>query len=256
MQELVQITRLSKSEFHETVRELDRQKRILEPQLSLRKLSKYIAERLATPETVPVPECVTCGACCAFALIVPISVEESERLDQYLEITLDGAEPPIAIDRMLPRNDENGHCINLAGNIGENIGCTIYEKRPHVCRDFDPGSDRCHEYRRMYRVEPQLTETAAAAAIERLGTRTYGGKIEDVSIVEDSRVMHAAISEDGVEYSETVELKLYAFLEDETPRELHCYDPAKEIWFENELVGYTLDEASEIIAVRSAKIGQ
>ena len=253
MQRPVQITRLRKSEYHELIRELDRRKKVLEPQLPLKKLTKYVAENLATPVGDPIPECVTCGVCCNFALMVPVTLKDSDKLHEYLSIAADNWESEIEIDRALPRDPANGNCVHLAGTLGETIGCTIYEDRPIVCHDFEAGSDRCREYRRMYGIEPQLGESQAAAAIERLETRVTTPKIEDMAIVPASKIMRASYGPEGVTYSESTLMKIFIFLDDETPHEIYEFDSEREVWFENDLVGYSMDEAKAMIAARSAE---
>lgn len=252
MQTPVRITRLRKSEFHTAVRELDGRKvaQILEPQLPLEMLSRRLSENLATPAIEPVPDCVKCGVCCKFALIVPITLEDSERLAEYISITADDWDEEIEIDRSLPRDAESGYCVHLAVGTPDTVGCKIYDERPSTCRDFEAGSDRCHEYRRIYRIEPQLSESDKAAAIERLRSRVREAKIEDVAIIPASKISKVSFGADGAEYSESTQMKIFVFLADETPIELHCYDMAQESWLENDLVGSTLDEARVTIASR------
>lgn len=38
-------------------------------------------------------------------------------------------------------------CVALEGIQTRNIGCSVYENRPKVCRDFEPGSERCNHIR-------------------------------------------------------------------------------------------------------------
>lgn len=254
MQGPVRITRMPKGDFTAMILELNarNRERIREPQLPLSRLSKSLSERLATARTAPVPECVTCGVCCNVALYVPVTREESERLSEYIEVTADGSDPPVAIDRYLPRDGETGHCRHLSGTLGQQVSCRIYEDRPFVCHDFDAGSDRCHEYRRMYGIQPQLSDEEAAHALSRLGTLTTGQRIKGVVIAVDSRVARGTMTADGFEFVESTILKMYAFLDEDDVHELHTYEADKEVWFENELVGFTLDEARERIAARLA----
>lgn len=34
-------------------------------------------------------------------------------------------------------------CAALTGQVGERVGCGIYEWRPSPCREFEEGSDAC-----------------------------------------------------------------------------------------------------------------
>jgi len=245
---------MPKGEFSAMVMEMDPRKRLLEPQLPLSRLSKSLTERRATPSGTPVPECVTCGACCNFAVVVPVTREESDRLTEYVEVTLDDTEPPIVIDRFLPRDSDSGSCAHLGGTLGNEVGCRIYEERPFVCHDFDAGSDRCHEYRRMYGFEPQLTAEQVEEALKNLESMSSGKTIKDVVIAVEGTVTRGTMTAAGIEFTDYTVLKMYAYFgADDDPQELHTYEADKEFWFENELVGYTLDEARERIAERPAK---
>ncbi|HMJ08266.1 MAG TPA: YkgJ family cysteine cluster protein, partial [Pyrinomonadaceae bacterium] len=255
MEQLVRITRLPRKAFYQNLLELNEKKkqRTLEPQLPLLKLSKYVSERTVTARDVPVPDCVSCGACCAYLLFVPVSRADSERLNEFVEITLDDSEHQIAIDRVLPRNAESGHCVNLSGTLGEQAGCTIYAERPKVCHDFDAGSDRCHEYRRIYGLEPRLTDTEIEQALGRLEAVEDKERIFEVQFVEAGTVSRYSFTfgdEESETQSESVQLKIFVFLEDEAPREIHTFDPAEETWFESDFLSLSLAEAKQLIESR------
>ncbi len=249
MAALVQIERIRKSELHSRVLELNERKRAfyLDPQLPLDRLSLKLEARKATANDVPVPDCVTCGVCCSFALIVPVSHEDTSRLTRYCDILLDDTEDEIVIDRVLPRS-EDGRCVHLMGELGRSIGCEIYLDRPRVCREFDAGSDRCHEYRRMFAIEPQLTQDEVSEALKRLDAVPIE-VIEDASIVSTGKVKHSSfnVADGTVEYTEAEQLTIVAFLSDEKPHELHTFEYGKEYWFESDLIGMTLEEAASKI---------
>ena len=45
---------------------------------------------------------------------------------------------------MRVREKDGGfQCIALRGVVGEQVTCTIYDRRPEFCRDFVPGEERC-----------------------------------------------------------------------------------------------------------------
>ena len=254
MQQPVRITRIPMSGFQQMISELDLRKvsRVKGQQLPLSKLSKYVSERVVTDPSEPIPECTGCGVCCNYYLIVPVARDESERLNECIEVTLDGVEPETAVNRVLLRDPETGSCKHLGGTLGTRVGCTIYEARPHMCRDFDAGSDRCHELRRMYGIERQLTEDEVVAAIEKLDDRAASAStIKYVSIVPDSTISHLMITGDRVECYESTMLKIVASLDEDRTFDLHSYDAKQEAWFESDLVGYSLDEAREIIRSRT-----
>jgi Fe-S-cluster containining protein len=43
-----------------------------------------------------------------------------------------------------------GPCTAFRGVIGGDCRCTIYARRPRVCADFRPGSERCLEVRQEH----------------------------------------------------------------------------------------------------------
>jgi Fe-S-cluster containining protein len=251
MTELVQIERLTKREFHERVLGLDRRKKqkIREPQLPLDLLSLKVAKRTATESSVPIPECTNCGVCCSFALIVPVSQKDTARLNSYCDILLDDSETEIVVDRVLPRH-ENGNCINLQGTLGESIGCAIYQDRPKVCHDFEAGSDRCHEYRRMYDLENQLTQDEVETASKLLQQQVRPELIEDVSIVSTGTVERSSynVADGTMEYTKAEQLSIVAFLSGDEPHELHTFESGREDWFESDILGLSLDEAKQLVS--------
>lgn len=93
--------------------------------------------------------CQTCGACCA-----------SFRVDFHpLELAGGtfawGAGVPIEmtvpvtanIVRMRGTDAAEPRCVALAGEIGAQVGCTIYDARPSPCREFDIEHAACNRAR-------------------------------------------------------------------------------------------------------------
>lgn len=260
MKGVVQITRFSKSEYLEHIRFLDARKPELmfEPQLPLSRMTKRRSENVVTDAADAVPDCETCGVCCAFALVVPAGKNGSHKLPAYWEIYPDDApdEPPIL--RIMPRDAENGHCVNLDGELGKKVGCSVYDVRPSACRDFEEGSDRCREYRRMYGIEPQLSEEQAAAFRAVLEETPPKGVISYAAIVVDWISSVSTLSMDDPTIADTAtkrsQLKIVAFVDDdETPHQIHSYDPAVETWFEEEFLGMSVDHAKEMISRTGSK---
>lgn len=86
-------------------------------------------------------DCQSCGACCAFSADWPrFTLESDAALD--------------AIPEALVRADLSGmacdgdRCLALSGTIGGRNACTIYDVRPIVCRDCQPGDEECLMARR------------------------------------------------------------------------------------------------------------
>lgn len=90
-------------------------------------------------------DCVTCGACCATSRDWPrFSLETDEELARI---------PASLIDDSQGRMKCNGdRCAALTGDIGKHVACSIYEVRPHVCRECQPGDPECLTARSLHRI--------------------------------------------------------------------------------------------------------
>ncbi|WP_174521883.1 YkgJ family cysteine cluster protein [Obesumbacterium proteus] len=78
--------------------------------------------------------CISCGACCGYFRVsfywaeaddagglVPASL--TEQVNPYMRC-------------MQGTNTKKPRCINLRGEIGQNVMCSMYENRPSPCREF------------------------------------------------------------------------------------------------------------------------
>ena len=90
-----------------------------------------------------IPDCESCGACCAYSWEWPTLVGFRDG---------DGI-PPYFLEDGRMRCDGN-RCSALAGTLGEEVFCKVYENRPLVCREFAAGSESCHAVRRHFGLEP------------------------------------------------------------------------------------------------------
>ena len=103
--------------------------------------------------------CLSCGACCA-----------AFRVDFHCS-DLDSAKHPgvpvaltvpltATLVRLRGTDAAPPRCVALEGEIGEQVSCSIYERRPDPCRDFAPyaplgiGDDACDRARRRYGLPP------------------------------------------------------------------------------------------------------
>lgn len=238
----LQITRLSKPEFYGSMFEIMKRQDPVAPQIPLTILSKRVAERVITDDSAGVPDCIECGACCLYGLI-PIERREPEPLLDYVEITAEDTD--VVIERAFRRN-EDGRCQNLLGVVAEEVGCTVYADRPRTCRDFEAGSDRCFGYRRMFGIDPLLSETEVETALKKLDSITRPTKITAVDIKVESKTF-TFDQETGDAVAEEVVLKIIAHMSDGDEKEIHKFDPAKESWYEHELEGIGLEAAMEKI---------
>ena len=251
MEKPVQITRLPKSRFYEKIFEIDERQRREPSQIPLSRLSKMVAERVVTDATVPIPECIPCGACCVHGLIIPIDRREPEPLEQYVEVTLDDA-PNVVVERLFERIFEDGRCANLTGEIGVEIGCAVYPNRPRICRDFEAGSDRCFGHRRMAGIDPPLSEAELTEALEKLNARPRPVKIRgiEIQLASKSFAFDRTATDTARMMVEVLSLNMLAHMSDGEVEVIHTFDPAKESWYEHELEGMTLNAALEKIEER------
>jgi len=108
---------------------------------------------------MPEFSCLSCGACCA-AFRVDFHCADLATAENP-GVPLDLAVPLTAtLFRMQGTDAASPRCAALAGEVGRQVHCTIYEQRPGPCRDFAPyaplgiGDDACDRARRRYALLP------------------------------------------------------------------------------------------------------
>lgn len=81
-------------------------------------------------------DCQSCGACCAYSRDWPrFSLEDDAALARI---------PARFVDDEAGRMRCDGdRCSALSGKLGEHVACGIYDVRPIVCRDCQPGDEEC-----------------------------------------------------------------------------------------------------------------
>lgn len=96
-------------------------------------------------------DCTQCGACCVSDFD---SVDYVHLLEQDIDrMTDDEQERFIYVEQTYGKSQSsmrtcrdrkgNCRCAALTGEIGVEVACSIYERRPNVCRNFEPGTDIC-----------------------------------------------------------------------------------------------------------------
>lgn len=248
-QNLIQITRMSKSDYYETIAELKLRLKndLIAPQIAPETLTKTFSENLITPAENIIPDCLTCGLCCFYGLSVPVADDDPTPPENYWEIMLDDAASEIVVSKNLKRTDTK--CNYLNGEIGENVACQIYEVRPNTCRVFEAGSDRCHAYRRMFGLEPPLNNEELAEAEKKLSNSAFSEKITFVMITEKETTQRTVVTAEGsFTENKTSLLQITAFLgDDETPHIIHHFKPDEETWLEDDFLALTLAQAKDLI---------
>lgn len=245
--DFVQITRrekFSEEEFYPMITAMYEQiwTNLLPPQLITEDLPTKVSRNIVTPADAPVPDCLTCGACCGAMICVAVSPTDETTAEHYWDITTAGERGEITVDRYLRRSSETLACANLSGTIGEAVGCQIYEQRPKMCHVFEAGSDKCHAIRRAYGIEPFLTLEEMFAGVQKL-------KAKDAAAVPTEMIRDAKISEAAGETTNLLEITV--LLKDGTFRKIHSFDPKVETWRQYQFSGLTLDGALQMIESRS-----
>jgi Fe-S-cluster containining protein len=244
LSEFVQLTRKSKipeEEFYPVVNRMYEYmwQRLMPPQLVTDGLSNTLKNNVATPANAPIPDCLTCGACCQSHLCVGVRPSDSISAEIVWDITVETEGKEIVVDRYLKRNEETFACTALKGTIGERVECTIYETRPVMCHHIEAGSDRCHAIRRAFGIEPFLTLNEMSEAMEKLDSQPERYLPEQV-------IRNTQIRADR----ETGEYVIRALLKNGELIEIHRYDPGPETWMQFEFDGLNLDVAARLIRSR------
>ncbi|HEY8559421.1 MAG TPA: YkgJ family cysteine cluster protein [Pyrinomonadaceae bacterium] len=241
--ELVQITRQSKiaeDEFYPMIVAMYEHiwQRLLPPQIPTDGLTTRVANNVVTPADAPIPDCVTCGACCMAMLAVGVRPHETTGTENFWEITVKGEKDEILVDRFLRRDPETFYCAALEIVNNEKALCSIYNDRPKMCRDFEAGSDKCHALRRAFGYEPFLSLEEMPEALRRLESRPAKSAPSET-------IREVKFTETG-----TGELQVSAAMRDGAARIIHVFDPQRETWRQFEFDGLTLAQAAALIDSR------
>lgn len=242
---LVQITRqdkIAEEEFYPMISFMFEQiwQNLLPPQILTNGLAVKTANNVITPADAPIPDCLTCGVCCAAMLCVGVRPGEEKRIsaEDYWDITAQGENGEILVDRYLRRNAETLACSALDGALGERVGCRIYEQRPSMCRHFEAGSDKCHALRRAYGLEPFLTLQEMSEAVQKL--KTQPEKSAPSETIQSVKFVAQADN-----------LRISALMKDGSLKTIHSFDPKRETWRQFEFDGLTLSQAEDLIKSRN-----
>ncbi len=106
-----------------------------------------------------VPECVKCGCCCFSRTqdYLRVAGVDYERLGD------DAAELTIFIENRAYMKMEEGHCAALVYDPKmEAYLCSVYERRPDVCRWLERGSGQCAAERHEKADRPVVLRRKAA----------------------------------------------------------------------------------------------
>ncbi|WP_274644767.1 YkgJ family cysteine cluster protein [Pseudomonas serbica] len=102
--------------------------------------------------------CTSCGACCAFFRVSFFWGECQSSGGTVPDDTVELVTPSLVA--MRGTSQPNPRCTKLAGEIGEDVRCTMYEQRSSSCRDFDASwengehNPRCDDARAKHGLPP------------------------------------------------------------------------------------------------------
>lgn len=92
--------------------------------------------------------CKSCGACCAFFRVSFYWAEGEIIPDQMVE-------PLTAVySCMAGTNTKQPRCVALSGEIGQQVGCTIYPQRSSSCKEVQVGDSQCLKARSAHNMIP------------------------------------------------------------------------------------------------------
>ncbi|HEY6895765.1 MAG TPA: YkgJ family cysteine cluster protein [Rhodocyclaceae bacterium] len=98
--------------------------------------------------------CLGCGACCAHfrvsfywaeAEVYGLPAEFTEKVNDHFSC-------------MRGTNGKEPHCVALQGEIGREVGCSIYELRTSPCRELQAGDEKCNRARARHGLAALLPE--------------------------------------------------------------------------------------------------
>ena len=102
-------------------------------------------------------DCQTCGACCAspYSGEAYVALNDGEAIRFTLTrlpviLQRQGGDPPEFLPRLGTKLDANATkvCAAFGGVVGSTCFCSVYEKRPSACGQFEVGGRACREARR------------------------------------------------------------------------------------------------------------
>lgn len=243
---LVQITRSSKiaeEDFQPFTNAMYEQvwENLFPPQILTNDLSFTVADNIITPADAPIPDCMTCGGCCAAFVNINVKPDNPIASKDCWEVTKATKNGEIVTDRFIKRKETDFSCVGLEGKIGENVSCRLYENRPRSCRAFEAGSDRCHAVRRAYGIEPYMDVLEMYKATQKLEANESASKPELI------------VSAKIVESDENEDLQISVTLKNGSKKTVHEYNPNTETWYESEFEDITLAQAEDLIIERTRK---
>lgn len=100
--------------------------------------------------------CQSCGACCASFRVDFHPAELAGGAFAWGEGVPKVMTMPVtaSIVRLCGTDSAEPRCVALVGEIGQSVGCTIYDSRPSPCREFDTEHAACNRARQRHGLPP------------------------------------------------------------------------------------------------------
>lgn len=94
-------------------------------------------------------DCQSCGACCAYFRVSFYWSETDAHPEGAVPQSMTKA---ISLHQvaMLGTTQKPERCVALAGELGQAVRCTIYEKRSSTCQAFAMGTEACLQARKSH----------------------------------------------------------------------------------------------------------
>lgn len=238
--------RIAEEEFNSLINYIYEQiwQNLNPPQILTDDLTTRAKNNLISPADAPVPDCQTCGACCAALPCVGVRGTDDAEIaaEDYWDVTVKGAAGgEITVNRFMRRDAKTFACVALEGKVGEQVACRVYDRRPLMCRQFEAGSDKCRALRRAYGLEPFLSLLEMAEANYKLRSQPPPPQFNSSETIESVKF---------IERPETGDVEISARLADGATKTLHVFDPQTITWRQFEFDGLTLAQAADLIAKR------
>ena len=103
-----------------------------------------------------IPDCRTCGACCyGDEMWIHVMANDDDRLERagvlHLSVLTEHGRGYFARSMKM----QGGRCVAYRDSLpdGQGVGCSIYEARPAICREFAAGTPDCHAARKRRGLE-------------------------------------------------------------------------------------------------------
>lgn len=94
-------------------------------------------------------DCQQCGACCVTYRVAFYWAEADDAPGGHVPVAFTETLRP-NVRCMQGTSATKPRCVALNGDVGRQVGCSIYEQRPTPCREVMPGDPQCLRARQAH----------------------------------------------------------------------------------------------------------